>query len=177
MYASTDAYYDRTKMMDLRLVSTLGLSETDAEAVRAVDGVLTVQRAYSADMLLAESDGDTIVSKLHSIPAEDEWLNRADLVEGRMPENSGECVIEFNPSLSSLQIAVGDTLVVAGENVAPEEKLAVNELTVVGRVESSCYFSIEKERSTVGNGSVALIVYGRRPRFCLRGLHGSVDSR
>lgn len=76
-----------------------------------------------------------------------------------MPENSGECVIEFNPSLSSLQIAVGDTLVVAGENVAPEEKLAVNELTVVGRVESSCYFSIEKERSTVGNGSVALIVY------------------
>lgn len=37
MYASTDAYYDRTKMMDLRLVSTLGLSETDAEAVRAVD--------------------------------------------------------------------------------------------------------------------------------------------
>ena len=165
MYASGDAFYDRTKMMDLRLVSTLGFTEDDAAAVAALDEVAAVQRAYSADMLLLSTSGDTIVSKLHSLPETDLWINQADVIEGRMPEGPGECVIEFNDDLGGPRVAVGDVLTVSGENESPEDKLAVTELTVVGRVASACYFSVEKERSTVGNGTVALIVYAPDASF------------
>ncbi len=165
MYASGDAFYDRTKMMDLRLVSTLGLTDDDAAALLALDEIAAVQRAYSADMLLVSPAGDTIVSKLHSLPASDLWINQADVLEGRMPANANECVIEFNDDLGGPRVAVGDVLTVAGENESPEDKLAVTELTVVGRVASACYFSVEKERSTVGNGTVALIVYAPDESF------------
>lgn len=159
MYASADAYYDRTNMMDLRLVSTLGFTEEDAAAVSALDEVAAVQRAYSADILLTAPGGDTVVAKLHSLPEDDLWINQADVIEGRMPEAAHECVIEYDDDLSAHQIALGDVLAVSDENESPEDKLAVRELTVVGRVASACYFSAEKERSTVGNGTVSLIVY------------------
>ncbi|MBQ3126922.1 MAG: FtsX-like permease family protein [Clostridia bacterium] len=159
MYASTDAYYDRTDMMDLQLVSTLGFTDADAEALTALDEVRAVQRAYSADLLLLSPAGDSIVTRLHSLPTEDLWINRADLLEGRMPQAADECLIEYMDESGGPQAAVGDVLIISDDNDAPEDKLAVSALKVVGRVASSCYFSTEKERSTVGNGTVGLVVY------------------
>ena len=36
---SGDAYFDARDMMDLRIMSTLGLTENDIEAIEAVEGV------------------------------------------------------------------------------------------------------------------------------------------
>ena len=45
MNLAADAYYDGTALMDVRVVSTLGLTEEDIEALRAVDGVEAVMGA------------------------------------------------------------------------------------------------------------------------------------
>ena len=39
MRLSGDAYYTESKMMDLKVMGTLGLTEEDVEAVRKVEGV------------------------------------------------------------------------------------------------------------------------------------------
>ena len=58
MRLSSDRYYDGTDMMDVRVVSTLGLTETDVDAVRALAGIDRVMPAYSADVLLLTEDVD-----------------------------------------------------------------------------------------------------------------------
>ena len=51
MRMTGDAYFDKYKLMDLRVVSTLGFSEENIEAIRNVEGVKTAEPSYMADVL------------------------------------------------------------------------------------------------------------------------------
>ena len=44
MRATADAYFDESRFMDVRLVSTFGFTQEDVEAVRAAEGVAEVMR-------------------------------------------------------------------------------------------------------------------------------------
>lgn len=124
MLYSVDRYYDDTETMDIRLVSTLGFAESDPEALRQVEGVEKVMPIYSADLLFVTSANDTMVTRLQSLPGEGkDYLNQPQLIEGRMPERAGECVVETGGLLSS-GLAVGDTLTLAPENTDPEDKVS-----------------------------------------------------
>lgn len=160
MRLAVDAYYDEAQVMDLRLMSTLGLTDDDAETVAKVDGVEAVMPAYSADVLTAEGTHADVVTRLHSLPEEGEvWLNRVTLLEGRMPEAADECVAvrqKFGEPP-----AVGAIVEVQGE----ETTLRFSAFTVVGIVDSAWYFSIDKEYAAVGNGTVAQVLYAPRAAF------------
>ena len=100
MRVSADHYYDESRMYDARVLSTLGLTEDDLEAVKAVDGVEAVMPVYDTDLVLVSEgeDASSYTTRMHSLPqdtsAESEnYLNQLTLVEGRMPEKSGEIVV------------------------------------------------------------------------------------
>jgi len=61
MRLAADAYYDGTALMDIRVVSTLGLTDDDIEALRQVKGVSAVAGAYSADVLATLNDEQYVV--------------------------------------------------------------------------------------------------------------------
>ena len=63
MKESMERYMDDGNFYDLRIVSTLGLTDEDVDALHQVEGVRQVQPGYSAD-LLVEVDGE------HYQPAE-----------------------------------------------------------------------------------------------------------
>lgn len=166
MRLSSDRYYDDTYMMDVRVMSTLGLTEADVEAVQNLEGIDRVMPAYSADVLLLTAQDDAAVTRVHSLPAaEEESLNRVELTSGRMPENPGECVIETGGYLFSLPIEIGDTLQLSPDNEDLTDTLAVDSFTVVGTVKSAYYFSVEREHTTLGNGSIELILYTQQQSF------------
>ena len=52
MRISADRYYDETNLMDIRVLSTVGLAEEDIAVIRNTAGVADVMPAYSADALL-----------------------------------------------------------------------------------------------------------------------------
>ena len=165
MLYSVDRYYDDTETMDIRLVSTLGFAESDPEALRQVEGVEKVMPIYSADLLFVTSANDTMVTRLQSLPGEGkDYLNQPQLIEGRMPERAGECVVETGGLLSS-GLAVGDTLTLAPENTDPEDKVSQQEFTIVGLVESAYYFSVERDTTNVGSGKIQLIAYTTEDSF------------
>lgn len=165
MRFSADKYYDDTNTMDIRIVSTLGLTDNDVDAIKNINSVLNVMPAYTVDALLTGTNHDSIVAKIHSIPSDNpNYQNQVILVDGRMPENLGECVVEHKNLLGS-PITIGDKLMVSTENVNIEDKLGVNQFEVVGVVQSAQYFSVERERSTVGNGTVGLIMYAPEDSF------------
>ena len=159
MKESMERYMDDANFYDLRIVSTLGLTDGDEEALRQVEGVEAVQPAYSAD-LLVDAGEDVLVSRVQSLPPEGEdGINRLFLAEGRMPQNSGECVIEAGEGLAGEEVPLGMTLTVSAENEDLDTKLARTEYTVVGVVHNANYFSFEREPASVGNGTVELVLY------------------
>ena len=52
MKRSADRYFDEQRLMDLHILSTLGLTDADAGALAAVEGVETVEPAYTIDAML-----------------------------------------------------------------------------------------------------------------------------
>lgn len=160
MKESMEQYLDDGNFYDLRIVSTMGLTEDDVEALRQVDGIKTVQPAYSAD-LLVEAGSDVVVSRLHSLPPEkDDAINKLVLAEGRLPEKSGECVVEASSNITDGDYPVGSTLIVSSaDNEELDTKLSCTEYTVVGIVHNTNYFSFEREPASVGNGTVELVMY------------------
>ena len=159
MKESMERYMDDADFYDLRVVSTLGLTDEDVAALGQVDGVREVQPGYSAD-LLVEADGDTIVSRAHSLPAPDNnTINRLRLVEGRLPAASGECVVEAGAMELNPTYPIGTQLVVSSANEALDTKLDTTVYTVVGIVHNANYFSFEREPASVGNGTVKLVFY------------------
>lgn len=181
MKESMEAYMDDANFYDIRIVSTLGLTDDDVSALAAIDGVKDVQPAYNADLLVQTGD-DTVVARAHSLPittgkeetekstsslstdgntatnAQD-IINKLFLVDGHMPEKSGECVVEAGANDMASAYPIGSKLVISPENEDLDSKLSTTEYEVVGIVHSANYFSFEREPASVGNGRVNLLMY------------------
>lgn len=181
MKESMEAYMDDANFYDIRIVSTLGLTDDDVSALSAIDGVKDVQPAYNADLLVQTGD-DTVVARAHSLPittgkeetekstsslstdgntatnAQD-TINKLFLVDGHMPEKSGECVVEAGANDMASDYPIGSKLVISPENEDLDSKLSTTEYEVVGIVHSANYFSFEREPASVGNGRVNLLMY------------------
>ncbi len=181
MKESMEAYTDDANFYDIRIVSTLGLTDDDVSALAAIDGVKDVQPAYNADLLVQTGD-DTVVARAHSLPittgkeetekstsslstdgntatnAQD-TINKLFLVDGHMPEKSGECVVEAGANDMASAYPIGSKLVISPENEDLDSKLSTTEYEVVGIVHSANYFSFEREPASVGNGRVNLLMY------------------
>lgn len=159
MEESMERYLDDGNFYDLRIVSSMGLTDEDVTALEQVEGIKAVQPAYSAD-LLVEAGEDVVVGRLHSLPPEgEEAINQLTLVEGRLPQNSGECVVEAGDDLNDGEYPIGSVLTVSSENEDLDTKLACTSYTVVGVVHNTNYFSFEREPASVGSGTVELVMY------------------
>jgi putative ABC transport system permease protein len=111
MKLTADAYFKSTRLMDMCVVSELGLEEEDIAAFCAVPGVSNVMPSYSAEAFL-EYKGSSTVVKVHALPAAYagyQALNEPTLLAGRLPQASGECVVE-NGIGKSMQFKVGDSV-------------------------------------------------------------------
>ena len=67
MRYSADLFFDEGRLFDIRVVGTLALTQDDADAIRAVEGVEEMMPAYSADAVVNTSGGDTLVTRFHSL--------------------------------------------------------------------------------------------------------------
>ena len=90
MRYSADAYYDRYRLMDLKVVSTMGLTDADVEAIEALEGVSLAEPAYFTDVLCSEEEVQTV---LH-VESLTDSLNTLEVSEGRLPKKKGECIID-----------------------------------------------------------------------------------
>lgn len=160
MKITADNYYDKQNFMDIQLISTLGLTEEDVEAIKELEEIEGVFPTYSLDVLTNLKTKE-LVLKIHGISLEsiknqdENYINKPLLVEGRFPEKSGECVIDAS-KMSHYNIEIGSTIeVTSGTDKDIGESLKTNKFTVVGTVHSPLYVSFEKGSSSIGNGTVS----------------------
>ncbi len=158
MLDSVDAYYDRSHMSDLEILSTLGLTDADVEAISEIDGIAEVSPSYSMDVLMNFPENRTRATRLHSLPKEGgAWLNRVTLLEGKMPQNSNECVVAKLKNIKEIP-EIGSNITV-NSATDTDGMLSGRSFTVTGIVDSAYYFSIERERTSLGSGSINMVLY------------------
>ena len=166
MRLTADRYYDNSHMMDLRIVSTGGLTDKDIEALKNTDGVEEVMPAFQKDAYARYGDSERKTARIHSLGDKDgSQQNRVTVYEGRLPEKAGECVLIANHLLPD-GLAVGDTITVSLDDGDLSDTLSTDTLTVTGLAHSAYYCSVEKETTTLGNGTVDLFVYVTASTFC-----------
>ena len=175
MKLAGDMYYDGTNVSDIRVVSTLGLSNESIEKLSQVEGVEGVMPAYETDVM-GVANGKQVVMRLHSldmqaaqaadcsdglnaISDDADYINRPILVSGAWPKHPGECVLSADAVLDS-PVELGDSIRITEGVQDPDDVLDVRELTVVGFVRSGYYTSTTDLGSTsLGGGSVETYAY------------------
>ena len=153
MKNSVDQYLDAQRLMDLRVASTLGLTEEDIDVLRAQDGVELAQGAYTVDATVKVSDKDSTVKVLSFT----EDINVPDLLEGRLPKNAGECLVEPR-FLQETSLSLGDKITLDTGTGDYEDALVQSEFTIVGSANSPLYIGVERGSSTLGTGKVSYFI-------------------
>ena len=155
MKKSADLYFDQQNLMDLHVLSTLGLTDKDAEALAQQPGVAAVERAYTVDAVVHLTDNDYIVKVLSF--TEDPGINAPRLVEGRLPQNARECLVE-PLLLEETGLQLGDTLTLDTGDGDYADALRTEAFTIVGTADSPLYVGTDRGTSSLGTGKVSAFV-------------------
>ena len=162
MKQTGDNYLDSLHLADIQVLSTLGLTEDDIDALRAQDGIENAEGEYVIDAFADSGSAEAVVKVLSLSEA---GINDVLLCEGRLPARADECVVEEN-MLELLDISIGDTITLEPDSKL-DDALAGEEYTVVGTIRSPVYIAVERGTSTIGSGTVKAYLYLPREAFTL----------
>lgn len=158
MVDTIDNYYKEQNVYDIQVISTLGLTNEDVEALSNVENVDEIMATYETDGKL-EIENKEIISKVICIGD----INKPVLLEGKLPENADECVVEEN-FLRENNMQIGDTINLKIDNTTNDdgEEIAYlknSNLKVVGTVQSPLYISRDRGTTSLGSGKISYYIY------------------
>ena len=90
MYLATDQFYDQQKVFDIRILSTLGLTKDDVDALQAVDRIEIADGGYSETVYTIVGEQRQTASM---VMMSFQGLTMPYLVEGTLPQNQGEIAV------------------------------------------------------------------------------------
>ena len=149
MIKTMDEYYDATNLMDFRIISTMGLTNDDLEALKNLENTQIIEENYTYETAI---DGDA--TKIYGLT---ENINNVTLVFGSLPTSDNECLVlagSYN---------IGDTITIEDSNY--QDYLKNNTFKVVGTVNSSMYIYNNLGMSTVSDGKLDNVIYINKDNF------------
>lgn len=150
MRLTGDTYFDESNLMDIKALSTYGVTQDDVDAILKIDGVEHAEGAYSADFMQVVDKKQKV---LHVISLQDE-MNQVKLSDGRMPQKAGECLADQDAGYK-----VGDTIKLrSGTSDEVIDTLTTDTLKVVGLCSSPMYISYGRGSATIGTGTISAFV-------------------
>lgn len=144
MYFSADSFYDRQNLFDVRILSTLGLTEEDVEALRQVPGILQAEGSFSGTVYTVVEEMRKS-SKMEVLSGQ--GINLPYVTEGRLPEGIGEMAVT-RKFLEQSGKSIGDVVVIEEEDAENAKKADNTE------------FSKEEEDSGDGTWNHEYIITG-----------------
>ena len=161
MRITADQYFDDSELMDLKVMGTMGLTKADIKAIGKVSGIEAVEGGYSKDVLCPVGDNEKVVHMLSM----QKNFNQVSVVEGRLPEKAGECLVDED-FLSYTDLKVGDTVAFhSGDGEALTDSLVTDTYKIVGIGNSPLYISFGRGSSTIGNGEISGFVVVDKASF------------
>lgn len=163
MRYSGDAYFDRKNLMDLQVISTMGLTDEDVEAIEKLDGIEKAEAGYSVDALCTEGDNQIVMHVMSLLPS----MNQVQVENGRLPEKSDECVVDAD-FLSKSTLKIGERVTLSSGTDKPvTDSLKEDTFTIVGSVSSPCYIGFQRGSTTIGSGNISAFLCVPEESFCM----------
>lgn len=158
MLETIDQYYDKQHVYDIQIVSTLGLTKEDIEEISKIENIEIIQGSYEVDGKI-EIENKEIITKFITLGE----LNTPILLEGNLPQNEDECLVE-EIFLTSNHKQIGDYIQVEIEDSSNDDGekipyLKQKEIKIVGTVQSPLYISRDRGTSKLGAGKVNYYIY------------------
>lgn len=158
MLDTIDKFYRDSQVFDIKILSTLGLTESDIDALKNLDGVENVAGSYEVDGKI-KLDKKEIITKLITVGD----INKPILLDGNLPQNADECAVEES-FLEANNKKIGDIIQVDVEKTKNDngdeiEYLKNNQLKIVGTIQSPLYVSRDRGTSKLGNGKINYYMY------------------
>mgnify|MGYP002571801195 FL=1 len=161
MRITADQYFDDSELMDLKVMGTMGLTKADIKSIGKVSGIEAVEGGYSKDVLCPVGDNEKVVHMLSM----QKNFDQVSLVEGRLPEKAGECLVDED-FLSYTDLKVGDTVTFhSGDGEALTDSLVTDTYKIVGIGNSPLYISFGRGSSTIGTGEISGFVVVDKASF------------
>lgn len=161
MMASLDKYYDDNNFYDIKLVSTLGLTKNDKDALEKIENVKSVYLSNSKDVIV-KTNKDEIVIKLIGI---NDNVNKIKIINGKKPTNNNEIIVE-EAMLKREKLKIGDTINIEDDSFKEKN------LKIVGSVKSPLYINSKtgatsRGNTTIGSGKINYYTYVNNDNFNL----------
>jgi len=155
MRAIADKTYKGQNLYDIQLKSATGFEDDDISALRNLPDVHTVMPMYIYDTYIY-FENETRTARTYALP---DRLNKIEILDGRLPQNTGECVVE--PELLIYgKYEIGDTVTLGLDNMDDYyDVLDNNKFTIVGVVSSPFYISFERGNTLLGDGKLNFYLY------------------
>lgn len=153
MRLTGDDYFDRLHLMDMNIISTMGLTQTDVALLESVQEGVHAYGSKNAESWLIFGAYEAPVGVYSYNDAQP--VNDFVYVKGRGIENENECVID---EVLSTQYAIdlGDEIQLRTKD---KDTLEKDIYTVVGIVNSPMFITFERGSSSLGSGKSEGFVY------------------
>ena len=164
LITSLDDYYKNKDTFDVEIISSNGLNEMDIEAIKKLNNNIKVIALHSKDVLVNYINKNTDVFRIREI---NDNINKISLLDGRMPLNYNEILIDekymLNPGAK-----LGDELELLLDE--EDEELKTKKLKIVGIINSPLYLatnegSLNRGNTLIGNGEIKYYVYALKDLF------------
>lgn len=153
---TVDEYNDELSLKDFTIYSNYGFDEDDIDNLKSINGIDKVEGAWFADVL-ASSDNTTLVTRIHSFNSEDA-INKFVLKDGRLPKNKNEALAESGTELIQ-GFPIGSKVTLDFPNNTKNESLLIDEVEIVGTIDTPLYLNETKENSTLSNQYLDTYLY------------------
>lgn len=158
MLDTIDTYYKNQNVYDIQVLSTLGLTSDDINAISKIENVEHVDGNFETDGQI-EVGNKEVIAKVMSLND----FNTPVLIDGSLPSAKNECVVEER-FLTVNNKNVGDTIELnikdmQNDNGEDLPYLYEKELKIVGTVQSPMYISVDRGTSTLGSGKIDYYMY------------------
>lgn len=127
---AADDFYDSQQLFDMRVLSTLGITQDDVDTLAGIEGVAHAEGGYAetAHVKVAGERASVDVKALS-----DSGINEPYLVEGELPDSAGEVAVTRG-YLKDSGASIGDTLTIEDAEDEANEVFERRDYTIVGAV-------------------------------------------
>ncbi len=148
MQLSAKEFYDSTNYMDIRVLGTLGMTEGDVVAIRAVEGIAQAEGGYQTELFWNTQDRDYQMS-VYSLG---ESINQVYVEGGRLPEQQDECFVDAD-FMDNHGYAIGDVITLkVEEGTELSDVLHTDTFRIVGFGSFPGYLSWQRGAVSIGTG-------------------------
>lgn len=158
MQDTLEHYLDENNMHDISVISTMGLNNEDIETLKEIDGIKEVYGIQTKDTEAKLGEAEKAIKVIEY----SENINLPTLIEGRMPENESECLIDEGYNrYTGEKSCIGEKLILENSDVDEDENpiFTTKEFEIVGVAVSPLYIGKERGTTSVGNGSIDFYIY------------------